>query len=137
MREYFSEEKMLYHYLHTAKYHIKEYLSGERVKPKKYFYALRPILACTWVRTYHTAPPVLFDDLRGRVLPGELKEAVDRLLDLKINGPEKMEISPIPEINSFLDKQVQEIEQYLSSVHSGDRTTWDDLNRFFIKELQQ
>ena len=82
-------------------------------------------------------PPVLFDDLRGRVLPGELKEAVDRLLDLKINGPEKMEISPITEINLFLDEQVQEIEQYLLSIHSGDRTTWDDLNRFFIEELQK
>jgi uncharacterized protein len=137
MREYFSEEKMLYHYLNTAKYHIKEYLSGDRVKPKKYFYALRPILACTWVRAYHTAPPVLFDDLRGKVLPGELKEAVDRLLDLKINGPEKMEISPIPELNLFLNEQVQEIEQYLSSFHSDKKTTWDDLNRFFIEELQK
>lgn len=49
-RQYFSEKKMLYHYLNTAKTHMEKYLSGPELKPKKYFYALRSILACRWNR---------------------------------------------------------------------------------------
>ena len=41
--QYFSEKKMLYHYLNTTRTQINKYLSGDKVRPKKYFYALRPI----------------------------------------------------------------------------------------------
>ena len=47
--QYFSEKKMLYHYLNTARTQMNKYLSGDKVEPKKYFYALRPILACRWI----------------------------------------------------------------------------------------
>lgn len=135
MNECFSEEKMLYHYLNTARHNVKDFLSGETVHPKKYFYALRPILACMWVRRYHSAPPVLFDDLYHSVLPNELKKSVDYLLDLKINGPEKMEIAPMKEIDEFLHAQITAVDQYLANVHDIHGARWDHLNRFFYNEI--
>lgn len=133
----FSEEKMLYHYLNTAKHNIKDFLRGTSVRPKKYFYALRPILACLWVRTYHSAPPVLFDELYRTVLPEELKASVDYLLELKVNGSEKMEIAPIKDIDDFLDAQVAEIGSYLHSIQSDAVSKWDVLNQFFIDEIKR
>ena len=49
IQEYFSVKNSLYHYLNTARRTIKTFLQGETVRPKKYFYAIRPILACLWV----------------------------------------------------------------------------------------
>ena len=44
--EFFLAKAGLYHYLSTAKKNYREYLKGETVKYKKYFYVLRPLLAC-------------------------------------------------------------------------------------------
>ena len=39
----------MYHYLNTAKTTKKMHLLKELVKPKKYFYIIRPLLACRWI----------------------------------------------------------------------------------------
>jgi len=39
---YFSPRSMLHHYVNTARNNVKTFLRGERVRPKKYFYAIRP-----------------------------------------------------------------------------------------------
>lgn len=42
---YFSKKKSLYHYWHMASTNYREYLKSDKVKAKKYFYVIRPILA--------------------------------------------------------------------------------------------
>ena len=44
--DYFSKKKSLYHYVSMAKGNYRGYLKGDIVKAKKYFYVLRPVLAC-------------------------------------------------------------------------------------------
>jgi predicted nucleotidyltransferase len=48
---YFSPKSCLHHYLHMAEGNFRVYLHGERVRLKKYFYVLRPVLACQWVES--------------------------------------------------------------------------------------
>ena len=43
---YFNPKSCLHHYLHMAEGNYKEYLQRDNVRVKKYFYVLRPILAC-------------------------------------------------------------------------------------------
>ena len=117
--QYFSEKKMLYHYLNTARTQMNKYLSGDKVKPKKYFYALRPILACRWIEKYHSVPPILFDDL---------------VKDIKINGPEGMEIDPIMPIQHYIIKNIKELDAYVQSV-TEVKKDWKALNQFFLEEL--
>lgn len=50
---------------------------------KKYFYALRPLLAAQYIEKYHEAPPVLFDELLKLELPGDLRNGIDMLLEVK------------------------------------------------------
>lgn len=134
MQACFSEERMLYHYLNTARRSIKTFLQGETVRPKKYFYALRPILACEWMRTYHTAPPMQFEALCREMLPDALRPSVERLLELKMNGPEKMTIPPIRDISDYLDAKCIEVDAYLQSVEEKD-APWAMLDAFFLEEI--
>lgn len=137
MEECFSQARMLHHYLNTAKQHMKGCLSEDFIKPKRYFYALRPILACEWIRAYHTAPPVPFDALRRAVLPAKMSSAVDRLLDLKMNRPEKEEIAHIREIDEFLNERVSDIERCLKTIAPTSPPQWERLNDFFWNEIHR
>lgn len=60
---YFSEKSALCHYYGTANSTLKGHLTGEHIRYKKYFYALRPLLCCRWIEKYHTAPPMEFAKL--------------------------------------------------------------------------
>jgi len=135
MKECFSIEKMLYHYLNTARNNIRDFLQKDKVKPKKYFYALRPILACLWIIEYKSAPPVLFSELVNAVLPNSLRDVIDKLIVLKINGSEKLEIIPIPEIDMFLSTTMLEIDNYLEEVKVIKSADWNKLNDFFFHEI--
>ena len=42
MQRYFSSKRGLSHYLSMASSNYREYLKGNMVKAKKYFYVLRP-----------------------------------------------------------------------------------------------
>ena len=86
MQPHFSSKSALYHYLCTAQGNYREYLRGDRVRAKKYFYVLRPILACRWVLERGTPPPMRFDELAAAELPQALRADVAYLLDLKIHA---------------------------------------------------
>ena len=135
MNEYFSVKNTMYHYLNAAKNNMKNYLLGETVKPKKYFYALRPILACNWVMENKTPPPVLFDTLSKAMLPDSLRSPVDYLLDIKVNTPEKAEIKPIKDINDFLNQNITKLDGIMESLPQKENRSWDLLNEFFVSEI--
>ena len=73
-KQYFSEKSAVYHYYGTANKTYHEYLTGNKVRYKKYFYALRPLMASMYIEEKHMAPPVLFDDLLKMNIPAELRD---------------------------------------------------------------
>ena len=81
-----------------------DYLKSDMVKIKKYFYVLRPVLACKWILHKQTKPPMLFSALMESELEPSLKPVVKYLLDIKMNVPEIKEIPKIEEINNYLDE---------------------------------
>ena len=76
-KQYFSEKSAVYHYYGTANKTYHEYLTGNKVRYKKYFYALRPLMASMYIEEKHMAPPVLFDDLLKMDIPAELRTAIE------------------------------------------------------------
>ncbi len=135
MKAYFSSKKTLYHYISMAEGNYREYLKRDMVKAKKYFYVLRPVLACRWVIDYGTPPPMLFTELMDAELPEELSEPVKRLLDLKMNSPEIKEIPRVDEINEYLDNSIEEIKSLVAGMTDSTSPKWEDLNSLFIQEL--
>jgi len=133
---YFQQKSGLYHYLSTAKSNYREYLHGETVRLKKYFYVLRPILACRWILEKRTPPPMLFTELADACLDDALVPAVNELLRLKMNTPELGEGKRIDIINEYLDSSIEEIEALLSNYAADDLKSWDELNAIFLDNLK-
>ena len=136
MGEYFSTKKSLYHYISMAEGNYREYLKGEVVKAKKYFYVLRPILACRWILEKGTSPPMLFSELMKSELPEDLILDVTKLLDLKMNAPEVKMISRIDKINEYVDRSIVEIKMILQSMDEKKEVEWRTLNDLFLKIVQ-
>lgn len=81
--KYFSQKKSLFHYWHMASMNYREYLKGDMVRIKKYFYVLRPLLAAKWVVNRNCPPPMKFSELVEAELPRELLVEVNKLLEMK------------------------------------------------------
>lgn len=134
MNDYFSTKKSLYHYISMAESNYREYLKGEMVKAKKYFYVLRPVLACRWVIERNSPPPMLFSELAAAELPERLRTEVEYLLDLKINSPEVKEIPRINAINEYLDESIAEIKTLVGNTKELGND-WKSLNDLFLRTV--
>ncbi|GBC61813.1 nucleotidyltransferase domain-containing protein [Desulfonema ishimotonii] len=111
MPEYYSPVSCLYHYLHMAQGNYREYLKAGTVRVKKYFYMLRPILACRWIENGYGAVPMEFETLLDRFLPdGEIRKHIDDLLERKKSGREVDDGPRIPALNLFIEKELRKLE---------------------------
>ena len=136
MRRYFSPKSALWHYLHMAEGNYREFLRGDVVKAKKYFYVLRPILACRWVLEKGTPPPMLFSELMDSQLDEGLKKTVMDLLDIKMNTPEVKMIPRIDVLNDYLDRSVGEIKEKIERLPKEQAQEWEELNELFLTVLE-
>ncbi len=134
-KDYFSVKKSLHHYLHMAESNYREYLKGDMVRAKKYFYVLRPLLACQWILERPTPPPMLFSELAAAQLPREMTDTVNHLLDLKINAPEIRMIPKIDVLNEYLHRGIEQTRCALSALPEARDTEWDALNTFFRSHI--
>lgn len=135
MINYFSNKRSLYHYINMAEGNYREYLKKDMVRAKKYFYVLRPVLACRWILEKGTPPPMLFSELMNAHLPEELQSDVNRLLEIKMNSPEIKEIPRIDKINEYLDYSIEDIKNILKSIEEKKLPEWKELNDLFMREL--
>ena len=137
MMHYFSSKKTLYHYVSMAEGNYREYLKGDLVRAKKYFYVLRPVLACQWILDWGTPPPMLFSELLKAELPVELIDVVNQLLELKMNSPEVKLIKRISEINEYLDESIPRIKRAVRLLEDSLTPDWNELNQLFLQELMK
>lgn len=135
----FSPKSCMYHYLNMARGNYREYLQGERVRIKKYFYVLRPVLACEWIERYGEMPPMEFEVLIDRLLPesGEVRQTISRLLERKKAG-EELDAGPrLEPINEYLETKLQELERSASAMASADAKLGDRLDEMFRSTLKE
>ena len=137
MMHYFSSKKTLYHYVSMAEGNYREYLKGDLVRAKKYFYILRPVLACQWILDWGTPPPMLFSELLKAELPVELIDVVNQLLELKMNSPEVKLVKRISEINEYLDESIPSIKRAVRLLEDSLTPDWNELNQLFLQELMK
>ena len=136
MLRYFSSKSGLWHYLHMAEGNYREFLKGDIVKAKKYFYVLRPILACRWILEKETPPPMLFSELMESQLPDYLNETVSGLLALKVNSPEVKLIPKIDVLNEYLDSSITEVKELIERLPQETAQGWEELDKLFLSVLE-
>ena len=102
------------------------------VKLKKYFYVLRPILACRWILEKQTPPPMLFSELADACLDEALVPAMSVLLVEKLETP-ALGLGPrIDIINDYLDASIDDVDYLIQTLPDDERVTWDELNLIFL-----
>lgn len=136
INRYFVMKSGLYHYLSTAKGNYREFLMGEVVKLKKYFYVLRPLLACKWILAEGTPPPMLFTALMEKYLDAEIKPDVEKLLEVKMNTPEIGEGERFERINDYIERGIEDTEKAIAELPKEDLRGWDELNDIFLSLLE-
>lgn len=131
----FLSKTGMHHYLSTAKCNYREFLTDDEVKLKKYFYVLRPILACRWIVDKGTPPPMLFSELMEAELEENMKLYVDELLRQKMNTPEIGTGKRIDELNEFILREIDELQKISDDMAGEKPLHWDSLDRVFLDLL--
>jgi len=133
MNPYFSPRAMMHHYISMTKNVLDNDLSGEKVKLKKYFYALRPVLAGLWIVKYNEAPPMEFGTLRILLNP-EFNSLVDDLLIQKSKVDEKFVINPIPLLHDWIKAQIDFCERLVPDRETKpDATSLNEILRYYVQ----
>lgn len=114
---YYSPKAAGYHYLSMARNTWKAYLRSETVRAKKYFYALRPLLAVRWLERGLGVVPTEFATLVGRVVEEPpLREAIAELIDRKRAGTELGEEPRHPVLHPFIEEELNRLEPLAASL---------------------
>jgi predicted nucleotidyltransferase len=95
----------LHHYLGQLRRGVEEDLTGEQVRLKRLFYALRSALAARWIQQRPTeVPPMEFAQLRA-LLPPDLNDAVEALLARKATADEKTTVPQPAVLVAYLQQE--------------------------------
>jgi len=119
MPAYFSPRSAANHYFSMATNTLRDDLQGDKVKLKRYFYALRPALACLWIVERQSVPPMEFEPLRILITDLGVQKLIDHLLDRKKDADEKAMIEPITTLNNWLAETLAYCKDRVSTLPSA------------------
>ena len=126
-----------YHYFKMAHGNFRDYLQGEEVWVKKYFYVLRPVLAVIWLERDLGVVPTEFSRLvEGVIESADLRQAIDDLITSKLEGNELDRGPRIPVISDFLASELERMEASEFEKRVGNCPT-ERLNVLFRDALDE
>lgn len=104
------------------------------IKLKRYFYAIRPLLALRWIDERKTLPPMNLQQLlKGVILPTGIREAILDLLQRKQTTPELGKGPRISILESWIREDLANLDPaarpHMRNAHSG---ALEDANALFI-----
>jgi predicted nucleotidyltransferase len=135
--EFYSPLACAKHYLHMAQGNYREYLRGDQIRVKKYFYVLRPLLAIRWIEQESDVMPMEFGELVERSVDAkELRLEIEGLLERKRAGQELDTGPRIKLISDYIERELGRLEAKLS-VHSREKPESEKLNIFFRWALDE
>lgn len=135
--QYYSPLACMYHYLHMAEGNQRKYLQGETVWTKKYFYVLRPVLACRWIASGRGVVPMEFETLLETVQDdSRLMAEIQTLLERKRHGEELAEGPRNEVISDFVTREVTRLRQHLQGAAPKDLPL-EPLNVLFRETVQR
>ena len=137
---YYSPISCMHHYTNMAEGNLRDYLRNENVWIKKYFYVLRPVLACNWIENNLGPVPTEFEKLVNTLVKEEkLKKTIYKLIEEKKKGAELHWGERIPEISKFIENEVERLKkkEFNFSKTKSDTEKLNELFRSALKEVWQ
>lgn len=136
--KYFNPKACLYHYLHMGQGNWNSYFKEDIVRVKKYFYVLRPILACCWIEKTGEMAPMEFEvTLNAEIENRKLRTAIDELLEKKKSGDELDKGNRIAIIDEFIEEKLQYYLDYIKQFDFKNSPPFEDLNKIFRLSLSE
>ncbi|MBK9318550.1 MAG: nucleotidyltransferase domain-containing protein [Bacteroidetes bacterium] len=137
-KDFFNPKSCLHHYLHMAEGNFKDYLQRDNVLVKKYFYVLRPILACDWIKQTNSMPPMEFHQLLdNQVSDMNIKTEIQKLLKRKMAG-EEFNLEPkIQILNDFLEQKIEFYNNYVKSIVQNTPPDTAKLDELFKETIYE
>ncbi len=135
---YYSPRAGIHHYLNMATNCYQESLQSSPVKLKKYFYAIRPILAARWIVEHRTVPPMVLSQLLPTISDRpEILAEIDRLLAIKQTATEAMTIPVSAVLNDFIRSEIEYCDNAVKLIpkHYPDSSKLDALFRRYVLSL--
>lgn len=124
-----------YHYLNMAKKNYRGYLKSDRVRIKKYFYVLRPLLCVRWIEKYKTLPPMDFRELLEDTVDDDaVLMEVYELMARKRLGFESDFEARNELLNGFIDSELAKMDEIVPP-GIARKDTLSGLDRIFRREL--
>ncbi len=107
-----SLRALAHHYWSIACGSWRSDIAGKaQVRPKKYFYVVRPLLSLAWVAERRSPPPMAIGELLERsALPPAPRRAVEALLAEKRGTPELGARAPIAEIDAWVTGELERLD---------------------------
>ena len=119
-----------------AEGNYREYLKSDMVKLKKYFYVLRPVLACRHILAHGTPPPMLFRKLIEEQLEPSLIPVVEELLRMKEQSLEP-DVAPKRQLlNDYIEQNITQVEVEADKLPAIKKQPWEPLNDLFLHALE-
>ena len=132
MDSYFGFKAGLWHYLSIAYNNYHTMGTGETVRLKKYFYVIRPLLACLWILERGTPPPMRFTHLMEAYLDASLKPVVEHLLAAKMRASESGRGARIAALNEYIEAQLVSLRSRIEQLPERAKPGFDALDRLFL-----
>ena len=132
---YFSLRSAANHYLSMAYNTFRDDLQSDQVKMKRYFYALRPVLACLWIIERQSVPPMEFEHLRVLITDPNVQHSIDELMEQKLAADEKAMIAPVALLNDWLATMLSFCQTQIKLLTSLKQQT-NELDQVFRKYIR-
>ncbi len=137
-KTYFNPKSCMYHYLSMAQNNFREFLQKDLIRSKKYFYVLRPVLACDWIKEKNIFPPIEFQDLvDSQVKDEDVKTEITELLKRKMAGEELKEEPKIEILNEFLEEKIEFYKDYVEQIAPNDKPQTELLDKLFKETITE
>lgn len=131
----YSATSCTYHYLQMAKGNYREYLRGDTVSVKKYFYVLRPLMAIKWIEHNDGVVPMEFGKLVKEVIADEvLLSEINTLIERKKQGDELKREPRIDVISEFIESEMTRLSSIIVD-RREDKPKMALLNKTFREML--
>lgn len=133
---YFSCKAGIYHYLSMAENDYRNYFKEDNVRLKKYFYVIRPLLACRWIKENKCPPPVLFSELYDIMENKAIKSVIDELLEIKKTTSELGTGARIKILDDCIEANISEFKNVAESMEDDKNHDWEMLDKIFLSGIE-
>lgn len=137
MEQYFRPKATMNHYLGLTKRTFLGFEGKSKVKIKKYFYILRPILAARFIYDNKTVPPMEFNkllDSSKTIMP--VSNLVKELLIEKEKNEEAYLIPRVSQIDKYVEEELNYLSENSSSLEDN-RIDSDNIDNFLFELIKE